>query len=277
MNCKVIAIANQKGGVGKTTTATNLVHALSLRDKKVLLVDLDPQGNATLGLGVGLTDVEVSVGDLIRDKTLNPSKAIYRGANLDLIAATPALSVVEREMVGLTNSELRLGHQLIKLTDEYDIILIDTPPTFGPLMNSALNAAHFLIVPVDSGYYAMMGIKELLAEIEEIKAGTNPGLEVLGYLITMADHTKMSSETLDEPVAAFGEKVFETRIRRTVKLKEAPALGRSIFQHAPTCGASEDYLLLGDELLGRLREKLQVYTEIALAKSKASHFNTVVA
>jgi len=252
METHVIGITNQKGGVGKTTTAVNLAQALALREASVLLIDLDPQGNASQGMGVPLDAIRMSVGDLIRDRELPTDKVIYRGEGIDLIPATPLLSRVEREMVGLTNSELRLAQRVEQLRSRYSFIIIDTPPTFGPLMNSALNAAGQLILPVDSGFFAMMGIKELLAEVEEIQHGTNPALKVLGCLITLFDQTKIASETWDGLVAAFGDQVFETRIRRNVKLKEAPVLGRTVFHHAPESYGAEDYLALADEVMDRL-------------------------
>lgn len=155
-------------------------------------------------------------------------------------------------MVSMTNSELRLMQRLQSLRSKYSAILLDTPPTFGTLMNSALNAASHLIVPVDSNYFALMGIKELLTEVEEIQRGTNPRLEVLGYLLTLVDPTNIANQTWDTLVANFGDSVFETKIRRSVKLREAPALGKTIFHHSPDGTGARDYIGLANEVMGRV-------------------------
>src|SRR5690606_21709934 len=139
-------------------------------------------------------------------------------------------------------------------------ILVDTPPTFGPLLNSALNAADALIVPVDPGCFAMMGIKELLSEMEAIRQGTNPNLKVLGYLLTLVDRTRVATETWDGLIASFGEAVFETKIRRSVRLKEAPIFGRTVFQHSPNSLGAEDYTQLAAEVVQRLSTTCQVTT-----------------
>ncbi len=258
MTGHIIAVSNQKGGVGKTTTTINLAQALSLKDLSVLVVDLDPQGNATQGMGIQLDQVKLSISDLLKDKQLTCENVIYQGSGVDLIPSTPLLARFEREMIGMTNSEFRLAQRLAMQKNRYDMILVDTPPTFGPLLNSALNAADKLIVPVDAGYFAMMGIKELLAEVQEIQSGSNAAIEVLGYLFTMTDNTKIASETWDGLVAGFGDQVFETRIRRNVKLKEAPVFGKTIFHHAPLSSGAEDYHHLATEVTSRLGLKAQV-------------------
>ena len=252
MSAHIIAVTNQKGGVGKTTTTINLAQALALRGASVLVVDTDPQGNTTQGFGVPLEAIGKSVSDLILNRELLAGAATYSGDGISLIPATRRLAEVEREMVGMTNSELRLARTLKAVREKYSVIILDVPPTFGPLMNSALNAADSLIIPVDSGFYAMNGIKDMLSEIEEIKVGTNPNLKIMGILLTLADHTRMTGDVFDELVASFGDKVFSTRIRRNVKLREAPALGKTIFHHAPSSTGSEDYLALADEVLGQL-------------------------
>jgi len=247
-----IAVTNQKGGVAKTTTAVNLAQALSLMGHKVLVIDLDPQGNATQGFGINLGAVTASLADLLRDRDMPEQAAIYQGPGLDLIPATPTLARVERELVGITNSELRLAARVRNLRQQYGYIIIDPPPTFGPLMNSALNAAENLIVPCDSSYFALLGIKELLAEIEEIKSGYNPGLKILGFLLTMTDQTNLTDEIATALMTSFKEQVFETRIRRSIRLKEAPALGKTIFHHAPKSSGAADYFSFAKEVVERL-------------------------
>jgi chromosome partitioning protein len=246
-----IAIANQKGGVGKTTTTINFGHCLALRGHKVLIIDLDPQGNATQGLGINVDSLKISTADILREKTLPIESAIQSCGDLDLIGANPLLARVERELVGITNAELRLVHKVQRLSG-YNVVLIDTPPSFGPLVNSALNAANQVLVPVDSNFYALLGIKELLGEIDEIRMGTNPRLEILGFLLTLVDHTSLTREISDNLTERFGAKVFESKIRRSVKLREAPALGQSIFQYAKKSSAAEDYMGLSIEAERRL-------------------------
>lgn len=257
----VLAITNQKGGVGKTTSTINIAQALAALGYPVLIVDLDPQGNASQGLGLKLDQLEFSAAELLRDKHLPDEAGIYRGPGLDLVPATPLLAAVEREMVGITNSELRLAQRIQRLRSKYRFILIDNAPGFGPLMNSALNASDHVLVPIDSSFFGLAGLQKLLGEIETIREGYNPKLSILGLFLTLFDTTRMSQEILEEVVSVFGTRVFDTRIRRSVKLREAPALGETIFQHAPGSSGAEDYLHLSQEVLARLEVHAQSKAE----------------
>lgn len=253
--CPVIAVANQKGGVGKTTTAVNLAQAFAMMEHRVLLIDLDPQGNAAEGLGIKLDEIQVDLADLLRNREIPINQATYKGDGLDIIPTTPDLAAFERQMVGMTNSELRLRQRIQSVLGQYSVVIIDTPPSFGPLMNAALNAAQYLIVPIDCSLYAVTGIKKLLGEMVAIQEGTNPDLEVLGYLLTLADNTRVANSTMDSLNESFGEQVFETRIRRSVKLKEAPLLGKTIFHHAPNSHAAAEYMQLANEILAKLEAR----------------------
>ena len=252
--CHVIAVANQKGGVGKTTTAMNLACALAVAGKRVLAIDSDPHGNLTQGLGLPLQNLVVSLRDLIVDRTLSTESAIISSAGngIDVIGANPLLAQAARWMVTQTNAELRLRQRIAGVRARYDFIVIDSCPGLGTLLNSTLNAADHLIIPVDPGFYGYMGIQELQNEIEEIRSGTNPGLQLLGLVLTLSERTVIARETYDALVSQFGERVFKTQIRRCVALRESPAVGQNVFRYAPRSNGAEDYSRLAIELMERL-------------------------
>ncbi|HAR42682.1 MAG TPA: hypothetical protein DCS07_08665 [Bdellovibrionales bacterium] len=255
MSAHVIAVTNQKGGVGKTTTAMNLSVALSKQGHKVLSVDMDPHGNLTQGLGLSLGMLTVSIRDLIVERSVTSASAIHKTASgVDLIGANPNLAGIARWLLNQTNTELRLKQRVQELRAGYDFIVIDTCPGLGVLLNSALNAADSLIIPVDTGFYGYMGVQELFHEIEEIRLGTNPELRVLGFVLTMTDRTLISKETLEALKNRFGSLVFETVIRRCVSLRESPAVGLSIFDYSPKSIGADDYAGLADEALARLAQ-----------------------
>jgi chromosome partitioning protein len=251
--CTVIAVTNQKGGVGKTTTAVNLACALSVAGKRVLAIDSDPHGNLTQGLGIPIQELTVTVRDLIMDRAVSTESAIIRNDNgVDVIGANPLLAQTARWMVTKTNAELRLRQRIVGLRESYDFVVIDSCPGLGTLLNSTLNAADRLIIPVDPGFYGYMGIQELQKEIEDIREGTNPDLSLLGVVMTLSERTVIARETFDALTAQFGERVFQTQIRRSVALRESPALGQSVFRYAPKSSGAEDYSRLAFEVLERL-------------------------
>jgi len=252
----VIAVANQKGGVGKTTTAMNLACAVAARGLKTLAIDCDPHGNLTQGFGIPIQDLLITVRELITDRSVVTESAIVRTqCGVDLIGANPLLAQAVRWMVSQTNAELRLRQRMQSLRENYQIIVMDSCPGLGALLNSTLNAATHLIIPVDTGFYGYMGVKELQNEMEEIRLGTNPELSILGFLLTMTDRTLLTRETLDALVGQYGDLVFETQIRRCVSLREAPALGQGIFDYAPKSVGATDYLNFADEVMKRLSER----------------------
>jgi chromosome partitioning protein len=247
----ILAIANQKGGVGKTTTAINLGAALGAFEKQVLVVDCDPQGNATRGLGIeasaphlyhALTG-EVSVAEVVRDTGF---------PNLDLIPADRDLVGVEVEFVGHDGWEKRLGRVLEPLRELYDLILLDCPPSLGHLTVSALAAADEVLVPLQCEYFALEGISELVATVRRIQGGVNPSLVLGGIVLTMYDdRTNLSKDVLDEIRQHFQDKVYETVIPRNIRLAEAPSHGLPIFQYDIKCRGAEAYLAVAREFLRR--------------------------
>jgi chromosome partitioning protein len=255
-NCVAIAVANQKGGVGKTTTAMNLACALTIAGKRVLAIDSDPHGNLTQGLGFPVHELKISLSDLIEDRSVATQSAIHRSAanGIDLVGASPRLAQTARWMVMHTNAELRLQQRIRELRSLYDFIIVDSCPGLGPLLNSTLNAVDHLLMPVDPGFYGYMGIQELQHEIEEIRAGTNPSLSLLGVVMTLSERTVISRETFGALSAQFGELVFQTQIRRCVALRESPAVGQSVFLHAPKSTGVEDYSSLAMEVLARVEQ-----------------------
>ena len=262
--CHIIAITNQKGGVGKTTTAMNLACALAVAGRRVLAIDSDPHGNLTQGLGLPVQDLVVTLRDLIVDRAAATESAIISNTNgIDVIGANPGLAQAARWMVTQTNAELRLRQRIASLRDRYDFIVIDSCPGLGTLLNSTLNAADHLIVPVDPGFYGYMGIQELQNEIEEIRAGTNPGLSLLGLVLTLSERTVIARETFDALVGQFGDRVFETQIRRCVALRESPAVGQSVFRYAPRSAGAEDYSTFAIEVMTRLGQLERTAEEVA--------------
>ena len=229
-NPTTVAIANQKGGVGKSTTAINLGAALALQGEKVLLVDLDPQGNATSGLGVDRDSIDHSVYDILvtevsAEDVIEPTSV----RNLHVIPATIDLAGAEIELVSTFSREYRLRNALNRLDADYDFIIIDCPPSLGLLTINAMTAANEVLVPVQCEYYALEGVGQLLKNVELVTNNLNPELIVEGVVMTMFDgRTNLASEVVDQVRAHFGETAYETIIPRTVRLSEAPSFGEPI-------------------------------------------------
>lgn len=245
---KIIAVANQKGGVGKTTTVINLGFALGNFGKKVLLVDSDPQSNTTSGT-IGRKDLRPSLYEsLIQD--LPVKEIIYSlKDNIYLIPSNIDLAGAEIELVSAFLRELRLKKVLEPIIDDFDYIFIDCPPSLGLLTVNALTCAHYVLIPLQCEYYALEGISQLLKTIDLIKRNLNKDLEILGILLTMYGRTSLSQQVVDEARRFFKEKVFNTIIPRNVRLSEAPSFSQSIFEYAPESSGAIAYKELAKELI----------------------------
>ena len=250
---KIIAIANQKGGVGKTTTAVNLSAYLGAKGKKVLVCDMDPQANATGGLGVDKDELEYSIYDaLINDMPLSVLIQKTASKNVDVVPSGPDLSGAEVELVDETEREFKLKKQLMPLKEKYDFILIDCPPSLGLLTINALIAADSLIIPIQCEYYALEGVTKLLESMNMVKKRMNPDLEIFGVVMTMFDsRTTLSKQVVDEVQSFFGKKMFKTIIPRNVKIAEAPSHGMPVSMYARISKGASAYAKLAKEVINR--------------------------
>nr|WP_285853440.1 AAA family ATPase [Sporosarcina luteola] len=248
---KIIAIANQKGGVGKTTTSVNLSACLAHIGKKILLIDADPQGNATSGVGVNKGDVHQCIYDMLIDD-VNIKEVIHQTKmeNLDIVPATISLAGAEIELVSTISREVRMKHAIQEAKELYDYIIIDCPPSLGLLTINSLTAADSVIIPVQCEYYALEGLSQLLSTIRLVQKHLNEGLTIDGVLLTMFDaRTNLGIQVIDEVKKYFQDKVYGTIIPRNVRLSEAPSHGEPIIIYDSRSRGAEVYLELAKEVV----------------------------
>ncbi len=255
---KIIAIANQKGGVGKTTTTVNLAASLGVLEKKVLLIDADPQANATSGLGIEVDEVELGTYQLMEHtKTAEETIIQTSSPNVDLIPSHIDLVAIEIELVDKDEREYMMKKALEGLSDKYDFILIDCAPSLGLLTLNALTAADAVIIPIQCEYFALEGLGKLLNTIKSVQRIHNPDLDIEGMVLTMYDsRLRLSNQVVEEVKKHFGDMVFDTIIQRNVRLGEAPSYGETIIKYDASSKGAANYLNMANELLKKNREKV---------------------
>ncbi|MDO5074228.1 MAG: ParA family protein [Neisseria animaloris] len=255
MGANIIAVANQKGGVGKTTTVVNLAASLAHYGKRVLVIDLDPQGNATTGSGINKSNIHSGVYQiLLGDAKVEDAIIRSEAGGYDVLAANRALAGAEVELVQEIAREMRLKNALAEVADDYDFVLLDCPPTLTLLTLNGLVAANGVIVPMVCEYYALEGISDLVATVRKIRQAINPELDIIGIVRTLYDsRSRLSQEVSEQLQAHFGEQLFETTIPRNVRLAEAPSHGMPALAYDAKAKGTVAYLELAEELLQRVK------------------------
>jgi len=270
---KLISICNQKGGVGKTTTAINLSAYLALLGKRVLLLDLDPQGNATSGVGINKNEVQYSIYSvLLHGHDLQSLIREVEIKNLFVIPSNPDLSGAEVELVEKENREFKLKDVLVPIKEQYDYIYIDCPPSLGLLTINALSASDSVLIPLQCEYYALEGLSQLLKTIDLVKQNLHPAIEIEGLLLTMADfRTKLTQEVIEEARKFFKEKVYNTVIPRSIRLGEAPSHGKPIALYSRESLGASKYEELAKEILNGGLMKTQLTDADASSEERKLH------
>jgi len=253
---RIIAVANQKGGVGKTTTSINLSACLAALGKKVLAIDMDPQGNMTSGLGIDKNEVEYSVYDLILGET-DIEQVICKEAieNLDILPSNINLSAAEIELIGVEDKEYIIHNEVEKVRDNYDFIIIDCPPSLNTLTINAMTTADSVLVPIQCEYYALEGLSQLIHTIELVKERLNPNLDIEGVVFTMYDaRTNLSLQVVENVKDNLNQTIYKTIIPRNIRLAEAPSHGLPINLYDPKSAGAESYMLLAEEVINKGEE-----------------------
>ncbi len=249
---KAIAIFNQKGGVGKTTTNINLAACLAMKGKKILILDIDPQGNTTSGVGISKKDLEVTTHEILIEDNYHPEEAILPTGitNLDIMPASVQLAGAEVELIELAGREKRLKRAIDILKGKYDYIFIDCPPSLGILTINSLTAVDSVLIPIQCEFYALEGVSQLMSTIDIVKTNLNPDLEIEGVILSMFDgRTNLSIQVVEEVKKYFKEKVYATVIPRNVRLAEAPSYGMPVIQYDPKSTGAVAYMEFADEFL----------------------------